>query len=252
MSNVLYIKCNMKDADSSRTLGISDHFVKKYREANPDANITELDLYTSDIPGIDKTVFDAWGALQKGGNFQDLSGEQKGKLSRINELTEQFIGADRYIFSFPMYNLSCPSEIKKYIDNVTIVGKTFKYTEKGPIGLLSNAGRKAVVISTYGGFHFGNSDDFCTPYVKSLLNFLGIEDVNVLVADGIDAIPAKTEAFLEAAKTKLQNWQPPFNIHCTHYTVSKKKPAFSGLFYLSYPERQKFSIRFILPTTGIS
>lgn len=202
MSKLLYIKCNMKDDTSSRTIGISDYFLKKYAEKDPELEITEIDLFTGNIPGIDKDIFSAWGHLQKGNSFEDLSDVQKQKLSKVNEITEQFIAADRYVFSFPMWNLSCPAEIKKYIDNVTIVGKTFKYTEKGPIGLLSNQNKKALIVSTYGGFHFGKKEDFCTPYVESLLKFLGIDDVESIVAEGLDAIPDKTASFVDDAKEK--------------------------------------------------
>lgn len=205
MKKVLYVKCNMKDATSSRTISISDYFIKQYSETCPDTEITELDLFTGNIPGIDKDVFGAWGQLQQGGSFDSLSDVQKQKLARISELTEQFMAADRYIFSFPMWNLSCPAEIKKYIDNVTIVGKTFKYTEKGPIGLLNDKERKAVIISTYGGFHLGQKEDFCTPYVESLLNFLGINNVETIVADGLDAVPDKTVMFVDNAKEKAKN-----------------------------------------------
>lgn len=194
----------MKDAGSSRTINISDYFMKEFVKHNPDIEIQEIDLFAGDIPGIDRDVFDAWGMLQQGKSFDKLSDTQKQKLAKINELTDQFIAADRYIFSFPMWNLACPAEIKKYIDNITVVGKTFKYTEKGPVGLLSNAGRKAMVISTYGGFHLGKTEDFCTPYVESLLKFLGIEDVETIVAEGLDAMPDKTAAFVESAKKKAE------------------------------------------------
>ncbi len=129
---------------------------------------------------------------------------KKQKLSRIDAIIDQFIHADRYVFAFPMWNLSCPVEIKKYIDNIVIVGKTFKYTEKGPVGLLSDVGKKAIIISTYGGFHLGKNDDFCTPYVASLLKFLGIEDVATLVADGLDALPEKTATFMKNAMGKAE------------------------------------------------
>ncbi|MGD9807201.1 MAG: FMN-dependent NADH-azoreductase [Deferribacterales bacterium] len=204
MKKVLYVKCNMKDSNSSRTIAISDEFIKNFSEKHPDAEVEELDLFSCELPGLDKDIFNAWGMLQQGKGFDELSDIQKHKLARVGELTEQFMSADVYVFSFPMWNLSCPAEMKKYIDNITIVGKTFRYTEKGPIGLLNDKPRKAILVSTYGGFHFGNSEDFCTPYVESLLKFLGITDVQSIVADGLDAVPAKTADTVESAKVKAR------------------------------------------------
>lgn len=202
MKKILYVKCNMKDAASSRTIAISDSFIKTYSEKHPDALVEELDLFSCELPGLDKDIFSAYGLLMKGVGFNELSDVQKHKLARVSELTEQFISADVYVLAFPMWNLSCPAEMKKYIDNITVVGKTFKYTEKGAVGLLNDKPRKALLVSTYGGFHLGQAEDFCTPYVKALLNFLGISDVETVVADGLDAVPDKTSSFVENAKSK--------------------------------------------------
>ncbi len=77
MTNILYVKCNMKDSTSSRTIAIGDHFINKYLENNPDSKVTEVDLFASDIPGIDKDVFSAWNQLRQGKDFTALSDAQK-------------------------------------------------------------------------------------------------------------------------------------------------------------------------------
>jgi FMN-dependent NADH-azoreductase len=101
-----------------------------------------------------------------------------------------------------MSKLYCTVELKKYLDSITIVGKTFKYTDKGAVGLLHDRERKAVILSTYGGFHFGQKEDFCAPYVEALIKFVGIGNVETIVADGLDAMPDKTASFIDAAKDK--------------------------------------------------
>lgn len=204
MKKVLYVKCNARGLESSRSLVVSEYFLEQYKENNPDVEVEELDIFDTDIPRLDKEVFAARETLQGGGEFSQLSSSQQGKLAKMNELIDQFMAADRYIFSFPMWNLSCPADVKNYIDNVTIVGKTFHYTPQGAVGLLNDKDRKAVVISSYGGFHAGKQDDFCIPYVENLLKFLGIEDVKTIVAQGVDALPDQVNNVLEKAKSEAQ------------------------------------------------
>jgi FMN-dependent NADH-azoreductase len=83
--------------------------------------------------------------------FEELSEEEKAKVGRLSELCEQFISADKYIFVSPLWNFSFPSVLKAYIDSVSVAGKAFKYTEKGPVGLLTD--KKALHIQARGGIY---------------------------------------------------------------------------------------------------
>lgn len=114
-----------------------------------------------------------------------MTENEKAKVGKINQFTGQFIEADKYIFVTPMWNFSAPLKTKAYIDTISIAGKTFKYTENGPVGLLKD--KKAVHIQASGGvysqgpvkaFEFGNS------YIKSILAFLGVVDVESILIEG--------------------------------------------------------------------
>jgi FMN-dependent NADH-azoreductase len=88
--------------------------------------------------------------------------------------------------------------LKAYIDHIARAGETFKYTDKGPVGLLT--GKKAYVFATRGGLYAGTPLDTQTAYVRDMLRFLGIDDVEFVYAEGL-AIGAEQKA---AALSKAQ------------------------------------------------
>ncbi|MFP3821738.1 NAD(P)H-dependent oxidoreductase, partial [Bacillus sp. SIMBA_008] len=83
--------------------------------------------------------------------FDTLSAEEQAKVARLNELSDQFVSADKYVFVSPLWNFSFPPVLKAYIDSVAVAGKTFKYTEQGPVGLLTD--KKALHIQARGGYY---------------------------------------------------------------------------------------------------
>ena len=117
---------------------------------------------------------------------------------------DQFIAADKYVFVTPMYNLGFPAEFKMYIDAVCVVGKTFTYTPAGAVGLLKNQGRKCLHIHSNGGFHFGKEEDHSVPYLKSIMGFMGIENFESVVLEGVDAMPDLAEDYTVAAVIKAR------------------------------------------------
>ena len=80
-----------------------------------------------------------------------MSAEEKAKVSRLSSLSEQFVAADKYVFVTPLWGFSFPPVMKAYFDSVSVAGKTFKYTEEGPVGLLTD--KKAFHIQARGGFY---------------------------------------------------------------------------------------------------
>jgi FMN-dependent NADH-azoreductase len=194
VEKVLYITANPKSADQSFSLSVGKTFLDEYRQANPNDEIIELDLYKIDIPYIDTDVFNGWGKLQQGNAFEQLSEDEKDKVSRINTLTEQFISADKYVFVTPLWNFGFPPRVKAYIDTICIAGKTFKYTETGPVGLLTD--KKAVHIQARGGVYSeGPAKDmeFGDKYIQSILSFLGVPSIESIIVEGMAQMPNEAE-----------------------------------------------------------
>ena len=195
MAKLLYITANPKTEKDSYSLSVGRAFLDAYRQHKPDDQITELDLYKlGNLPYIDADVFSGWGKLQQGTSFESLSADEKGKVSRINELTDQFVAADKYVFVTPLWNLSIPPKMKAYIDTICIADKTFKYTENGPVGLLKN--KMAVHIQARGGVYTeGPAKEFelGDRYIRTLLSFLGIPEIHSIIVEGMNQTPDKAD-----------------------------------------------------------
>ncbi|MFZ5596645.1 MAG: FMN-dependent NADH-azoreductase [Bacillota bacterium] len=148
MSKLLCIYANPKSPGESKSLTMAGVFLDVYRRKHPGDTISEVNAYGDNIPFIDPDVFSGWGKFQRN---EALTGTEQEKVSRIAALTDQFIEADIYVFVTPMWNLGLPPMMKAYLDTVVIAGKTFRYTEEGPVGLLSN--KRAVHIHARGGVY---------------------------------------------------------------------------------------------------
>ncbi len=174
MSKVLYITANPKPAEYAFSLQLSNSFVEEYQKQHPEDTITHLDLYKENISFL--TLED----------IQTLFAQDKEAL-RSHPLLKyvfQFAEADKYIFSFPLWNFGVPAILKAYIDYVSVVGVTFRYTENGPVGMLEN--KKAMLIAARGGEYSSASTavlEHGVTYMQAILQLFGIEDIHTLAAD---------------------------------------------------------------------
>lgn len=194
MTKVLYITANPKTVEQSYSLSVGSEFLNAYKKNNPSDEIVHIDVYKADIPFIDEDVLSGWGKLQGGKAFTELTAAEQSKVGKINQLTEQFIAADKYVFVTPLWNFTVPPKMKAYIDTICIAGKSFKYTENGPVGLLNN--KKALHIQASGGVYSeGAAKDFemGNRYIKTVLGFLGVQAVKSLLIEGMAQAPVEAE-----------------------------------------------------------
>lgn len=106
---------------------------------------------------------------------------QKAELAFSDELLAELRAADQLVIAVPVYNFAIPSSLKAWIDQVARARETFIYTEKGPEGLLK--GKKAWIVLASAGVTVGGPIDFVTPYLRFVLGFLGITDIEVIAAE---------------------------------------------------------------------
>lgn len=211
MSKVLYITANPKSKEQSFSLSVGDTFIEEYKRSNPNDEIINLDLYKMDIPLIDEDVFSAWGKLGQGISFQELSEVERKKVESINNLTNQFISTDKYIFVTPLWNFSVPPKMKAYIDTIAVAGKTFKYTENGPVGLLEN--KKALHIEARGGIYSegpASAFEMGNKYLKVVLGFIGVSDIESIFIEGVNIDPQKAGTIKENAMEKARELAKKF------------------------------------------
>jgi FMN-dependent NADH-azoreductase len=206
MSKVLYIKANPKAEEQSFSLSVGRAFLDAYRAEKPSDEIVELDLYQTDIPHIDTDVFSGWGKLQQGSAFEELSPGEKQKVTKINDYTEQFVAADKYVFVTPLWNFSIPPRLKAYIDTICIAGKTFKYTSEGAVGLMT--GKKAVHIQARGGIYSegpAKEMEFGDRYLRTIFGFIGITDVDSVIVEGMAQMPNEADQIKQKAIVRAKD-----------------------------------------------
>lgn len=196
MTKLLVIKANPNTTEASFGLSTGQAFVDAYKEANPNAEVTEINLFEEYIPEIDGNMMAAWGALANGTAFTDLPEDQQKQVGASGALLEQFMANDQYVFITPLWNFSFPARMKSYLDALCVAGTTFRYTETGPVGLLE--GKKALHIHASGGVH--SEDNYADRLLRNILGFIGISDVETLFVEGQAYSPEKAEEIKEQAK----------------------------------------------------
>ena len=189
MNNVLVLKSSIL-ADNSQTNHLSDYFVSKLA----DKNVVIRDLAANPLPNFDATAATAL-------RGQPTSAEENALLALSDELVAEIKKADTLIINAPMYNFHIPTQLKSYFDFIARPRVTFQYSEKGPEGLLK--GKKAVVLVAFGGFHQNQPTDLVTSYMKTILGFVGITDVQFVYVEGIGFGPEAIEKAQVQAKAEI-------------------------------------------------
>ena len=121
--------------------------------------------------------------------------------ARSDALVAELQAADVLVIGLPMYNFNVPSTFKAWFDHVARAGVTFRYTSDGPQGLLT--GKTAYILGARGGVYSGTANDHQEPYIRQMLGFLGITDVEFVYAEGLAMGEDKAGAALAAANSSI-------------------------------------------------
>jgi len=150
------------------------------------------DLASDPVPHLTAERFAAFIAAK-----EKRTPQQEKILAYSDKLIHELKQADTLVLGLPMYNFGVPSQLKAYFDHIARAGVTFKYTDKGAVGLLT--GKRAYVFAARGGLYQGTPRDTQTAYVRDFLAFLGITDVQFVYAEGLAISEAsKTESVAKA------------------------------------------------------
>ena len=180
MCNILVLKSSIL-AGNSQTNQLSDYLVSKLGDNN---DIVVRDLAKNALPHFDATAATAV-------RGQPSTEAENALLTLSDELVAEIQEADIVVINAPMYNFNIPTQLKSYFDFIARPRVTFQYTENGPQGLLK--GKKAVVLASSGGFHQNQPTDLVTSYMKAILGFVGITDVQFVYMEGIGFGPEAVE-----------------------------------------------------------
>ena len=173
----------------------ADEFVARLHEQDLEAELIQRDLVADPVPHLDGARAGAFFAKP-----EERGPEQRAVIAYSDALIDELRGADVLVLGLPMYNFGVPSQLKAWFDHIARAGETFKYTEKGAVGLLT--GKKAYVFATRGGVYGDN--DAQTQFVRQFLGFIGISDVEFVYAEGLAISPESRNVSLIAARARSQ------------------------------------------------
>ncbi|PRA27487.1 FMN-dependent NADH-azoreductase [Pseudomonas poae] len=165
--------------DNSASRQLSAGVVKAWQLAEPGVEVTYRDVAAE---GINHFSGATLGALGTPAEQRDAAQQHEADLSA--KTLAEFLAADAVVIGAPMYNFTIPTQLKAWIDRIAVAGQTFRYTEAGPEGLCGN--KKVIIVSTSGGLHAGQATGVAhEDYLKVLLGFLGITDIEFVRAHGL-------------------------------------------------------------------
>jgi len=194
--NILQVNSSARREGSQSTL-LATRLVERLRRADPAARVTVRDLATTPHPVLDEAALQALFTPDP-----QRSPEQVARVALDDALIAELLAADVIVLGVPMYNFGVPAQLKNWIDAIARARVTFKYTEQGPVGLVQ--GKKVYVALTRGGLYRNTPQDTQVPYLRTVLGFLGMTDVEVLEVEGTAYGPDAAEKAVEAASSRMQ------------------------------------------------
>ncbi len=179
---------------------LTAEIVAQWLKGHPDTTVEYLDVAANPI-----NHFGADAIAIKGVAQPDPTDAQRAENALSEKLVSQFLASDVIVIGAPFYNFSIPTQLKAWIDRLSQPGRTFTYTEKGPVGLAS--GKTVIVASTRGGAYStseaGQAMEHQESYLKVIFGFFGVTDVRIVRAEGLAMGDAAKAAALSAARSDM-------------------------------------------------
>ncbi len=195
MAKLLYIESSPRKS-RSKSIAVAQTFIDAYKGANPNDQVTTIDLWQKKLPEFDGYTIDAKYQVLHG---QSFDANQQAAWKAVVDVCEEFKSADKYLFSLPMWNFGIPYKLKHYIDVLTQPGQTFSFDPAtGYTGLVS--GKPVSVIYARGGAYGSDATkgmDLQKGYMDLLLSFIGFTDIRSIMVEPTLAAPedvVRTEA----------------------------------------------------------
>lgn len=189
--NILQINGSARSEGANSTR-VANDIVARLKAASPQANVVLRDLARNPAPVVDEA---ALGALFT--PAEQRTPEQAARVEQSDALIAEVQAADVIVIGVPMYNFSISAQLKNWIDAIARAGVTFRYTENGPEGLVK--GKKVILAFARGGRYRGTPADTQTPFLQTVLGFLGMTDVRSVYAEGLNmGEEAARQGFAEA------------------------------------------------------
>jgi FMN-dependent NADH-azoreductase len=189
--NILQINASAR-REAANSTRVANSVVARLQSADPSATLTRRDLAVSPHPVLDEA---ALGALFTAA--EKRTPEQAARVALDDALIAEVQAADAIVLGVPMYNFGVPVQLKNWIDAIARNGVTFRYTEKGPEGLLK--GKKVYLALARGGRYRDTEADSQVPYLRTVFGFLGLTELHFIYAEGLNmGAEAAAQGFAQA------------------------------------------------------
>ncbi len=198
--NILHLDSGLF-AEQSVSRQLSKQLVQQLQAVHPDAQVTYRDLVVNPINHLDAEILTAGATAENQRNQRQME-----ELALTEQLLEEVFAADIILLGAPLYNFAIPSQLKAWIDRIAQAGRTFRYTEQGPEGLLK--GKKVYLASARGGIYSEEpaaAMEHQESYLKTLLGFIGITDITIIRAEGLNMGDTMREAAISQASEAINN-----------------------------------------------
>ncbi len=196
MTTLLQINASINNGNGQSSQ-LANQFVTAFQKRDPAAQLVVRDVAAAEpVPHLDAERFGAFIT-----QADQRSTAQHAVVAYSDTLIDELKQADVIVLGLPMYNFGVPSQLKAYFDHIARAGVTFRYTDKGPVGLLT--GKKVVVFAARGGVYAGTPMDTQTSYVRDFLRFIGITDVEFIYAEGLAISPQSKATGLASAAAEI-------------------------------------------------
>ncbi len=193
---ILQINASVRREGANSTR-LANQVVSRLRATHPAAVVTVRDLSLTPHPALDDAALTALFTPAA-----ERSPEQAARVALDDALIAELQAHDTVVLGVPMYNFGVPAQLKNWIDAVARNGVTFRYTEQGPEGLLE--GKNVYVAFARGGRYRDTPADSQTPYLRTVLGFLGLTDVHFIYAEGLNMGPETAERGFATAQADLE------------------------------------------------
>ncbi|MDR3516250.1 MAG: FMN-dependent NADH-azoreductase [Azospirillaceae bacterium] len=199
MSRILVVQSS-PNLGASLSRALSNAFVDRFVARHAGTTVVTRDLVAEAIPHLSEDRLQALSAAPEA-----LTPAQQAAVALSDRLIDEIRDADMIVIGVPCYNLSIPSSLKAWIDQIVIPNRSFRYTEAGPVGLMT--GKKVYIFITSGSVYSQGPEkphDFALPLLQGILTFIGLSDMTVVRAEGMGAMPDQAARIVAQARAEAE------------------------------------------------
>jgi FMN-dependent NADH-azoreductase len=198
MSRILYVSSSPRGS-ASYSNRVAARVIRELRQSDPQTTVTVRDLAQDPLPHVDVDFVAATRSADG-----PRTERQRAILAQSDALVAELLAADIIVIAAPMINFSVTTTLKSWFDYIARAGRTFSYSEAGPKGLVT--GKRVIIVSASGGIYSGENAafDFQVPWLRNILGFLGMTDVEVIRIEGTALGAEAADKALERATAQAR------------------------------------------------